>query len=178
MNLATASLPRTAFDVKIVEVGPRDGLQNEAQPISVQEKLQLIYRLQKAGIQNLEVGSFVSPKWVPQMADSDKIVQHLAQERQQQLNDKNKATTNYSVLVPNRKGLELALQYHEAIDEIAIFAAASEAFTQRNINSTIKESMERFQTVMDDLKEFHSVLVGDETQGERPPIRVQDTFQR
>lgn len=175
-NSTTGSLPST-FDVKIVEVGPRDGLQNESQAISVQDKLQLIHRLQTAGLQNLEVGAFVSPKWVPQMADSDKIVQYLAQERQQQLdhnnndNSNNNATSNYSVLVPNRKGLESALQYHEAIDEIAIFAAASEAFSQRNINSTIQESMERFQTVMDGLKEFSYSLIGG-TQQERPPIRV------
>jgi hydroxymethylglutaryl-CoA lyase len=149
-------------DVKIVEVGPRDGLQNEAHPISVEQKLKLIRRLQNAGLRNLEVGAFVSPQWVPQMADSDQILQELAKERKF---DKNNA--KYSVLVPNQKGLESALQYHEAIDEIAIFAAASEAFSQRNINSTIKESMDRFRNVIRHLHAFNS-----STRSDQPPIRV------
>jgi hydroxymethylglutaryl-CoA lyase len=159
----SSSIPSSVVDVKIVEVGPRDGLQNEVHPISVEQKLQLIRRLQHAGIRNLEVGAFVSPQWVPQMANSDQILKELAKE--QKFNKKTKV--KYSVLVPNRKGLESALHYHEVIDEIAIFAAASEAFSQRNINSTIQESMHRFQDVIRHLQEFNSSTRSDQT-----PIRV------
>ncbi|KAG7353564.1 3-hydroxy-3-methylglutaryl-CoA lyase [Nitzschia inconspicua] len=149
-------------DIKIVEVGPRDGLQNETQLIPVEQKLHLIHRLQKAGIGNLEVGAFVSPKWVPQMADSDKIVQQLGKERQLDPSTKSK----YSVLVPNQRGLESALEHHQGIDEISIFAAASESFSQRNINSTIQESMERFKDVIQHLKDFN------DANDTRSPVRV------
>jgi hydroxymethylglutaryl-CoA lyase len=157
-----SSSPSSVVDVKIVEVGPRDGLQNEAYPISVEQKLQLIRRLQNAGLQNLEVGAFVSPKWVPQMADSVQILQELS--KKQKVDTKK---VKYSVLVPNRKGLESALQNHEAIDEIAIFTAASEAFSQQNINSTIQESMNRFQAVIRHLHEFNNT-----TRSDKSPIRL------
>jgi hydroxymethylglutaryl-CoA lyase len=159
---ASFSTSASSPDIKIVEVGPRDGLQNEKEPITVEQKLHLIHQLNDAGVTNLEVGSFVSPKWVPQMADSDKVLQGLAEDGRNRGNH-----CHYSVLVPNRKGLEAALQQSDMIDEIAIFAAASEEFSQRNINSTIDESMERFRGVVDDLNEFNMSVAGT-----RNPIRV------
>ena len=121
--------------VRIVEVGPRDGLQNEAATIALATKVQLIERLAEAGLRTVEAGSFVSPKWVPQMADTDKVMATI----------KRAPGVSYPVLVPNMKGFEAAVA--AKADEIAIFAAASESFSQRNINCSIAESLARFAPV-------------------------------
>ncbi|PPE65691.1 hydroxymethylglutaryl-CoA lyase [Caldimonas caldifontis] len=121
--------------VTLVDVGPRDGLQNEKQPVSAAHKIELVHRLQAAGLREIEVTSFVSPKWVPQMADNAEVMVGL----------KRKPGVRYSVLVPNMKGLEAALPTRP--DEIVVFGAASEAFSQRNINCSIEESIERFRPV-------------------------------
>ena len=121
--------------VKLVEVGPRDGLQNEKQLIVTDTKIELIHRLAEAGLSVIEAGSFVSPKWVPQMADSTQVMQGITRE----------AHISYPVLVPNLKGLHSALAIEAK--EIAIFGAASEAFSQKNINCSISESLDRFRPV-------------------------------
>ena len=121
--------------VTLVDVGPRDGLQNEKQPVATAHKVELVHRLQAAGVTEIEVTSFVSPKWVPQMADGAAVM--AAIER--------RAGVRYSVLVPNMKGLEAALPTQP--DEVVVFGAASEAFSQRNINCSIEESIERFRPV-------------------------------
>ena len=122
--------------VTLVDVGPRDGLQNEKQPVATAHKVELVGRLQAAGLKEIEVTSFVSPKWVPQMADGSEVM--AAIER--------RAGVRYSVLVPNMKGLEAALP--TTPDEVVVFGAASEAFSQRNINCSIEESIERFRPVV------------------------------
>lgn len=124
--------------VKIVEVGPRDGLQNENRILSPQEKLSFVKRLSKTGLKHIEFGAFVSPKWVPQMAGSDIVARGLAR-----MNN----NIVYSALVPNLIGLESALKYN--VKHIAIFAAASETFSHKNINCSIEESFERFVPVME-----------------------------
>jgi hydroxymethylglutaryl-CoA lyase len=122
--------------VTLVEVGPRDGLQNEAAPVSAAHKVDLIHRLQAAGCLEIETTSFVSPKWVPQMADNAAVM--AAIQRQ--------PGVRYAVLTPNMKGLEAALATHP--DEVVVFGAASEAFSRRNINCSIAESLERFRPVV------------------------------
>ncbi|UDM17268.1 hydroxymethylglutaryl-CoA lyase [Vogesella sp. XCS3] len=122
--------------VKIVEVGPRDGLQNEKQTVPLAVKVELIQSLAASGLLNIEAGAFVSPKWVPQMADSAEVLQALPLD----------GTVNYPVLVPNDKGLDAALA--AGVREIAVFGAASEAFSQKNINASISESLQRFESVM------------------------------
>jgi hydroxymethylglutaryl-CoA lyase len=122
--------------VRLVEVGPRDGLQNEQQPVSSAAKIELVHRLQAAGLREIEVTSFVSPKWVPQMADNAAVMAGIAR----------RGGVRYSVLTPNMKGLEAALPSRP--DEIVVFGAASEAFSQRNINCSIAESIERFRPVV------------------------------
>ncbi len=122
-------------EVKLVDVGPRDGLQNESQPVSAAHKIELVHRLQDAGLREIEVTSFVSPKWVPQMADNLEVMAGITR----------RAGVRYSVLVPNMKGLEAALRSQP--DEVVVFAAASEAFSRRNINCSIAESIERFRPV-------------------------------
>jgi hydroxymethylglutaryl-CoA lyase len=122
--------------VTLCDVGPRDGLQNEKQLVDSGVKLALIQRLEAAGIQRLEATSFVSPKWVPQMADNEAVMRGLQR----------RADVAYAVLVPNLKGLEAALPFKP--DEIVVFTAASEAFTQKNINCSIAESIERFAPVV------------------------------
>jgi len=122
--------------VTLVDVGPRDGLQNEKQPVSAAHKVELVHRLQAAGAKEIEVTSFVSPKWVPQMADNAAVMAGIRRE----------AGVRYSVLVPNLKGLEAALLTNP--DEVVVFGAASEAFSQRNINCSIAESIERFAPVV------------------------------
>ncbi len=122
--------------VTIVEVGPRDGLQNEAQPVSTAQKVELIHRLQAAGCREIEATSFVSPKWVPQMADNAEVMAGI----------RRAPGVRHAVLVPNMKGLEAALAIRP--DEIVVFGAASEAFSQRNINCSIAESIERFRPVV------------------------------
>jgi hydroxymethylglutaryl-CoA lyase len=122
--------------VTLVDVGPRDGLQNEKQPVSAAHKVELVHRLQAAGVKEIEVTSFVSPKWVPQMADNAAVMAGIRRE----------AGVRYSVLVPNLKGLEAALLSKP--DEVVVFGAASEAFSQRNINCSVAESIERFAPVV------------------------------
>ena len=126
--------------VTLVEVGPRDGLQNEAQPVAVAHKVELVHRLQAAGCREIEVTSFVSPKWVPQMADNAAVMAGVQRQ----------AGVRYSVLTPNMKGLEAALAAPRAQwpDEVVVFAAATEAFSQRNINCSIAQSVERFAPVV------------------------------
>lgn len=121
----------------IVEVGPRDGLQNESNPISLQDRLTLIDKLVAAGVQHIESGSFVNPKWVPQMAGSDALFSALNQ----------KAGVSYSALVPNMKGYQRAIDV--GVKEVAVFAAASETFSQKNTNCSISESLDRFAPVME-----------------------------
>ena len=121
--------------VTLVDVGPRDGLQNEKQPVATEHKARLVSMLQDAGLKNIEVTSFVSPKWVPQMGDNTAVM--AAIER--------RPGVRYSVLTPNMKGLEAALPTKP--DEIVVFGAASEAFSQKNINCSVAESIERFAPV-------------------------------
>lgn len=123
--------------VKLVEVGPRDGLQNEKQPVPAAVKIELIHRLQAAGSKEIEVTSFVSPKWVPQMADNAEVMAGIER----------RADVRYSVLTPNMKGYEAAVLTQP--DEIVVFGAASEAFSQKNINCSIAESIERFAPVVE-----------------------------
>ncbi|PVZ39637.1 hydroxymethylglutaryl-CoA lyase [Pseudomonas sp. CC120222-01a] len=123
--------------VRLVEVGPRDGLQNEAQPISVTDKVRLVDDLTDAGLSYIEVGSFVSPKWVPQMAGSAEVFAGIHQ----------RAGVTYAALAPNLRGFEDALA--AGVKEVAVFAAASEAFSQRNINCSISESLQRFEPIME-----------------------------
>ncbi|MDR0479712.1 MAG: hydroxymethylglutaryl-CoA lyase [Burkholderiaceae bacterium] len=124
--------------VKLVEVGPRDGLQNEKQPVSAAVKIGLIERLQDAGLTTIEITSFVSPKWVPQMADAAQVLTGI----------RRKPGVRVSVLVPNIKGWEAMLATGAPVDEIEVFGSASEAFSQKNINCSIAESMERFAPVV------------------------------
>lgn len=128
--------------VSIVDVAPRDGLQNEKQPVSTQDKLGLIQRLQQAGVKKIEVTSYVSPKWVPQMADNAAVMQALSSAPVRRPEG-----VQYSVLVPNMQGLEAALA-QPLPDEIVVFSAASEAFTQKNINCSIAESIARYAPVV------------------------------
>ncbi len=122
--------------VTLVDVGPRDGLQNEKQPVSTEHKATLVHMLQDAGLKEIEVTSFVSPKWVPQMADNAEVMAAITR----------RPGVRYSVLTPNMKGLEAALPTKP--DEIVVFAAASEAFSQKNINCSIAESIARFAPVV------------------------------
>ena len=121
--------------VQLVDVGPRDGLQNEKQPVPAEVKVELVHRLQAAGLTEIEVTSFVSPKWVPQMGDNTEVMAGIQRQ----------PGVRYSVLTPNMKGFEGAIA--AKADEVVIFAAASEAFSQRNINCSIAESIERFRPV-------------------------------
>src|SRR3954447_15510586 len=150
--------------VKIVDVGPRDGLQNEKQPVAAEIKIGLVHRLQDAGLKEIEVTSFVSPKWVPQMADNAQVMAGIER----------KPGVRYSVLTPNMKGFEAAVESKP--DEIVVFGAASEAFSQRNINCSIAESIERFAPVVRAAREhgIHvrsaiSVAVGCPYEGEVSP---------
>ena len=126
--------------VNLIDVGPRDGLQNEKQPVPAAVKIELVHRLQDAGLQEIEVTSFVSPKWVPQMADNAAVMHGI----------RRNPRVAYSVLTPNMKGFEAAIAAprDEWPDEIVVFGAASEAFSQKNINCSIAESIERFAPVV------------------------------
>jgi hydroxymethylglutaryl-CoA lyase len=159
-------LPRK---VKIVEVGPRDGLQNEKQAVSTDLKLELIGRLADAGLKAIEATAFVSPKWVPQMADNAEVMTRLVR----------REGVAYPVLVPNEKGLEAALA--AGAKEIAVFGAASEAFSQKNINCSIAESLARFKPVVEAAKKadvlvrgYVSCVLGCPYQGEVSPKAVAD----
>ena len=154
--------------VKLVEVGPRDGLQNEKQPVPAAVKIELVHRLQGAGLTEIEVTSFVSPKWVPQMADNAEVMAGVQR----------KPGVRYSVLTPNLQGFEAALQ--SSPDEIVVFGAASEAFSQKNINCSIAESIERFRPVVQAALERGltvrgaiSCAVGCPYEGEIAPERVE-----
>jgi hydroxymethylglutaryl-CoA lyase len=127
--------------VTLVDVGPRDGLQNEKQTVDAAVKIELVHRLQAAGLREIEVTSFVSPKWVPQMADNAKVLAGIEK----------KPGVRTSVLIPNMKGLDAALSAPRAEwpDEIVVFAAATEAFSQKNINCSIADSIERFRPVVE-----------------------------
>jgi hydroxymethylglutaryl-CoA lyase len=164
------SLPKR---VKIVEVGPRDGLQNEKESVSAEVKVELVNRLSRAGFQNVEAASFVSPKWVPQMATSTEVM--AAIER--------RPGTIYSALTPNMKGFEAALAARA--DEVVIFGSASEAFSQKNINCSIAESIERFRDVAEAAKEHKLRLRGSIScsfgcpyQGEVAPGAVREVVER
>ncbi|RYV02041.1 hydroxymethylglutaryl-CoA lyase [Shewanella sp. OPT22] len=135
------------MQVSIFEVGARDGLQNEA-AVSTQDKVTLINGLADAGVRRIEAASFVSPKWVPQMADSATVMDQIAR----------KPDVQYSALTPNLKGLEAALAADA--DEVAIFGSASEAFSQKNINCSIEESIARFKPVMELAKEHNLPVRG------------------
>ena len=159
--------------VKIVEVGPRDGLQNEKETIAAEVKIELVNRLSKAGFSNIEAASFVSPKWVPQMATSTEVM--AAIER--------KPGVIYSALTPNMKGFEAALAARA--DEVVIFGSASEAFSQKNINCSIAESIERFRDVAQAAKQHKLRLRGSIScsfgcpyQGEVAPESVKDVVRR
>ncbi len=153
--------------VKIVEVGPRDGLQNESAPISTVDKVTLIELLSEAGLTYIESGSFVSPKWVPQMATSTEVFQTL----------KRRSGVTYAALTPNMKGYQAAIAANA--DEVAIFAAASESFSQKNINCSIEESIVRFAPIIADAKKqnikvrgYVSCVVGCPYEGEIAPEQV------
>jgi hydroxymethylglutaryl-CoA lyase len=154
--------------VKLVDVGPRDGLQNEKQTVPAAIKIELVHRLQEAGLTDIEVTSFVSPKWVPQMADNAEVMAGIHR----------KAGVRYSALTPNMKGFEAALLSKP--DEIVVFAAASEAFSQKNINCSIEESIERFAPVVEAARNAGifvrgamSCVVGCPYEGEVPPSSVE-----
>ena len=157
--------------VTLVEVGPRDGLQNEKSPVGAAAKIELVHLLQAAGLREIEVTSYVSPKWVPQMADNAEVMRGVARQR----------GVRYSVLTPNLKGFEAAIA-EAAIrpDEIVVFGAASEAFSQRNINCGIEESIERFRPVVEaahaqqiKVRCAVSVALGCPYQGEVTPDAVE-----
>jgi hydroxymethylglutaryl-CoA lyase len=154
--------------VKLVDVGPRDGLQNEKEPVPAAVKIELVHRLQDAGLKEIEVTSFVSPKWVPQMADNLEVMAGIHR----------RPGVRYSVLAPNMKGFQAAVASRP--DEIVVFGAASEAFSQRNINCSIADSIERFAPVVAAAREHGiyvrgaiSVAVGCPYQGEVKPEGVE-----
>ena len=158
--------------VKIVDVGPRDGLQNEKAPVPATVKIELVHRLQDAGLLEIEVTSYVSPKWVPQMADNAEVMAGI----------RRRPGVRYSVLTPNLQGLEAAMKPARELwpDEIVVFGAASEAFSQRNINCSIAESIERFRPVVaaaraNDIyvRGAISCTVGCPYEGEIAPERVE-----
>ncbi|WP_341958105.1 hydroxymethylglutaryl-CoA lyase [Pseudomonas sp. RC10] len=158
------SLPQR---VRLVEVGPRDGLQNEARPIDVADKIRLVDDLSNAGLGYIEVGSFVSPKWVPQMAGSAEVFAGI----------RRKDDVTYAALAPNFRGFEDALA--AGVKEVAVFAAASEAFSQRNINCSISESLDRFLPIMEAarlhgirVRGYVSCVLGCPYEGTVPPKQV------
>ena len=153
--------------VRLVEVGPRDGLQNEPNPIDTATKLELIDRLGAAGIRYIEAASFVSPKWVPQMADHREVMTGLTRRQ----------GVTYAALTPNLKGLEAALEC--GLEEVAVFGAASESFSQKNINCSVAESLARFAPVLERAKEanvrvrgYVSCVLGCPYEGEIAPAKV------
>ncbi len=154
--------------VSLVDVGPRDGLQNEKQPVPADVKIGLVHRLQDAGLREIEVTSYVSPKWVPQMGDNAEVMAGITR----------RPGVRYSVLTPNMKGFEGALA--SRADEVVVFAAASEAFSQKNINCSIEESIERFIPVVQaaraagmTVRSAISCAVGCPYEGDIAPERVE-----
>lgn len=155
--------------VRIVEVGPRDGLQNEAAVVPLAQKVALINGLTRAGLDYIEVGSFVSPRWVPQMADTPAVFSAIEQ----------RPGVTYAALTPNLRGLESALE--AGVKEVAVFAAASESFSQRNINCSIAESIKRFEPVLElassrgvRVRGYVSCVLGCPYEGEVRPEQVRD----
>ena len=153
--------------VQLIDVGPRDGLQNEKQAVPAAVKIELVHRLQDAGLKEIEVTSFVSPKWVPQMADNAEVMAGIHRQ----------AGVRYSVLTPNLQGFDAALQ--SSPDEIVVFGSASEAFSQKNINCSIAESIERFAPVVQaalaaglSVRGAMSCTVGCPYEGDVAPERV------
>ena len=153
--------------VRLIDVGPRDGLQNEKTPVPAVVKIELVHRLQQAGLQEIEVTSYVSPKWVPQMADNHEVMSGITRQ----------SGVAYSVLTPNLKGFEAAVL--DQPDEIVVFGSASEAFSQRNINCSIAESIERFAPVVEAaraagirVRGAMSCTVGCPYEGDIAPERV------
>ena len=153
--------------VHLIDVGPRDGLQNEKTPVPAAVKIELVYRLQQAGLKEIEVTSYVSPKWVPQMADNHEVMAGITRQ----------SGVAYSVLTPNLKGFEAAVL--DKPDEIVVFGSASEAFSQRNINCSIAESIERFAPVVEAaraagirVRGAMSCTVGCPYEGDIAPERV------
>ncbi|MGE8318999.1 MAG: hydroxymethylglutaryl-CoA lyase [Comamonas sp.] len=153
--------------VQLIDVGPRDGLQNEKTPVPAAVKVELVHRLQAAGLKEIEVTSYVSPKWVPQMADNHEVMEGVER----------RAGVRYSVLTPNLKGFEAAVA--DRPDEIVVFGSASEAFSQKNINCSIAESIERFAPVVEAalaagirVRGAMSCTVGCPYEGEIAPERV------
>jgi hydroxymethylglutaryl-CoA lyase len=153
--------------IQLIDVGPRDGLQNEKQPVPAALKIELVHRLQAAGLREVEVTSYVSPKWVPQMADNHDVMTGLQRQ----------AGVRYSVLTPNLKGFEAAVL--DRPDEIVVFGAASEAFSQKNINCSIADSIERFAPVVEAalaagiaVRGAMSCTVGCPYEGDIAPERV------
>src|SRR5574343_759365 len=161
------SLTTIPSRVNLLDVGPRDGLQNEKTPVPAAVKIELVHRLQQAGLKEIEVTSYVSPKWVPQMADNHEVMAGIGR----------RAGVRYSVLTPNLKGFEAALA--DRPDEVVVFGAASEAFSQKNINCSIAESIERFAPVAEaaraqgiHVRGAMSCTVGCPYEGEIPPDQV------
>ncbi|GAB3362616.1 MULTISPECIES: hydroxymethylglutaryl-CoA lyase [Giesbergeria] len=161
------SLNQLPSRVRLIDVGPRDGLQNEKTPVPADVKIGLVQRLQDAGLQEIEVTSFVSPKWVPQMADNAQVMAGIQRQ----------PGVRYSVLTPNMQGYEAALASQS--NEIVVFGAASEAFSQKNINCSIAESIERFAPVVQaalaagiGVRAAMSCTVGCPYEGEIAPERV------
>ncbi len=159
-----AALPR---QVRIVEVGPRDGLQNEKMEVPTKVKLELIERLADAGLPAVEATAFVSPKWIPQMADHTEVLEGI----------RRKPGVSYPVLTPNLKGFQAA--HAAGATEVAIFGAASESVSQKNINCSIEESLERFRPVADaakaanvKLRGYLSCVLGCPYEGDVPPQKV------
>jgi hydroxymethylglutaryl-CoA lyase len=159
--------------VRIVEVGPRDGLQNESRPVPLAVKVALVDALSEAGLPAVEAGSFVSPKWVPQMADSAAVMAAI----------RRYPGTDYPVLVPNLQGLEQALAAE--VREIAVFAAASESFSRRNINCSIADSLDRFAPVVDKaraaglrVRGYVSCVLGCPYEGDVAPAAVAEVAAR
>ena len=159
--------PNIPARVRLIDVGPRDGLQNEKSPVPAEVKIGLVHRLQDASLKEIEVTSYVSPKWVPQMADNHEVMAGIAR----------RDGVEYSVLTPNLKGFEAAVQ--DRPDEIVVFGSASEAFSHRNINCSIAESIERFAPVVEAaraagirVRGAMSCTVGCPYEGEVAPERV------
>lgn len=159
--------------VEIIEVGPRDGLQNEKQIVPTAVKVELIQALAESGIKHIESGSFVSPKWVPQMADSYEVLTSI----------KRLQGVTYSALTPNMKGFQQAVDAN--VDEVAIFTAASESFTQKNINCSIEESIQRFIPVIEEAKRkslrvraYVSCILACPYEGKIPSKKVHEVTQR
>jgi hydroxymethylglutaryl-CoA lyase len=166
----SSALPKR---VAIIEVGPRDGLQNEPTPIATEVRIALCDRLSAAGFPNVEAGAFVSPKWVPQMADTAVLMRRI----------RRRPGVTYSVLTPNMQGFEAALE--AKADEVVIFGAASEALSRRNINCSIAESIARFEPVAQAAKAARlrlrasvSAALGCPYQGEVTPAAVADVVAR